>query len=485
MRPGRLPRSLPGPLLGLLLAVGVVTVSWALLLPPWQVPDENYHFAYVQSLAENFELPTGSGEPQSSEQRLAADRSNADQTAQVLATKPEWSRSAYERWKLDDRALAQDARGDGGGQNPAGGNPPLYYAYASLAYWVSWNGDVFDRLYAMRLWSGLLLLVTTAATWLLVGEVVPGDRRLQLAGAALVGFQPMATFLSASVNPDAMLFALWALVFWLGARALRRGLSPGLAAALFGATGLAVLVKATSYALVPAVLLVLAVALRRAYPARRRAAALAAIAALTLAIPIGGWLVAARALDRPVVNQAAATELGAEGVDLRQFGSYVWQYYLPKLPFQMAFPAASSIPAYDVWLKTGWAAFGWLEVRFPEWVYALLAAASALVAAAAAVAVFKKGRRAPLAVIAFCGLAAVGLIGGLHWVEYGQIVQTGAPFNQGRYVLPLLPIAGLCLAAALTLLAPRWRGVGLAVVLGSLFTLQLFSLGLVAARFYA
>lgn len=235
MRPGRLPRSLPGPLLGLLLAVGVVTASWALLLPPWQVPDENYHFAYVQSLAENFELPTGSGESQSSEQRLAADRSNADQTAQVLATKPEWSRSAYERWKLDDRALAQDARSDGGGQNPAGGNPPLYYAYASLAYWVSWNGDVFDRLYAMRLWSGLLLLVTTAATWLLVGEVVPGDRRLQLAGAALVGFQPMATFMSASVNPDAMLFALWALVFWLGARALRRGLSPGLAAALFGA----------------------------------------------------------------------------------------------------------------------------------------------------------------------------------------------------------------------------------------------------------
>ena len=400
-------------------------------------------------------------------------------------TKPEWSRSAYERWKLDDRALAQDARSDGGGQNPAGGNPPLYYAYASLAYWVSWNGDVFDRLYAMRLWSGLLLLVTTAATWLLVGEVVPGDRRLQLAGAALVGFQPMATFMSASVNPDAMLFALWALVFWLGARALRRGLSPGLAAALFGATGLAVLVKATSYALVPAVLLVLAVALSRAYPARRRAAALAAIAALTLAIPIGGWLVAARVLDRPVVNQAAATRSLAQRASIFASSEATSDAGFPSSLFRRRSPRPRASRRMTSGSRPGWAAFGWLEVHFPEWVYTLLAAASALVAAAAAVAVFKKGRRAPLAVIAFCGLAAVGLIGGLHWVEYGQIVQTGAPFNQGRYVLPLLPVARPLLGGSSD--APgsevAWRRTrgrsGQFVHATTVFA------GLVAARFYA
>ena len=44
-----------GPLGLLLAAVAVVLAAWALFVPPFQVPDENAHFAYVQSLVENGE----------------------------------------------------------------------------------------------------------------------------------------------------------------------------------------------------------------------------------------------------------------------------------------------------------------------------------------------------------------------------------------------------------------------------------------------
>ena len=42
----------PVPLRWLVAAVLLAGVSWALLVPPWQAPDEDAHFAYVQTIAE-------------------------------------------------------------------------------------------------------------------------------------------------------------------------------------------------------------------------------------------------------------------------------------------------------------------------------------------------------------------------------------------------------------------------------------------------
>ncbi len=114
--------------------------------------------------------------------------------------------------------LPDSARGDGGGQNPASSNPPLYYLYESVPYLLASGGDIFDRLYVMRLWSVLLLLVTTAGAWLLAGELFGRNRLLQLVAAGFAGLQPMVTFVSSSVTPDALLFATWSVAFWLCAR---------------------------------------------------------------------------------------------------------------------------------------------------------------------------------------------------------------------------------------------------------------------------
>jgi len=92
---------------------------------------------------------------------------------------------------------------------------------------------------------------------------VPVPSRIQLAAAATAGLVPMTAFMSASVNPDALLYALWSLALWLGVRILKRGLTLTDAAGLFAVVGLAVTAKATSYALVPAAVLVLAIGLWR------------------------------------------------------------------------------------------------------------------------------------------------------------------------------------------------------------------------------
>ena len=105
-----------------------------------------------------------------------------------------------------------------------------------------------------------------------------------------------------------MLFATWSLAFWLvRAHPEARPARSRTASRCSPSSGSAIVTKATSYALVPAALLVLVVGyvrLRRAaaaglrgWPSPRRSSCWPLI--------VGAWLGTARALDRPAVNQIA------------------------------------------------------------------------------------------------------------------------------------------------------------------------------------
>jgi 4-amino-4-deoxy-L-arabinose transferase-like glycosyltransferase len=479
----------PRPLLFLLLAVGLVGAAWALFVPPLQAPDENSHFGYAQRLAESFELPGDADRKVfSTEQDLAQDRSNSDQVAGILQTKPEWSEQAYDRWQSDQARLPDSVRDDGGGPNPASTNPPLYYLYELPAYLAASAGDLFDRLYVMRLWSALLLLVTTTATWLLAGELFGPRRLLQVVAAGVAGLQPMVTFLSAAVTPDAMLFALWSVALLLGVRVLKRRLTPANGIALMAVVGLAVVTKASSYALVPAALLALAVGAARLPASRRRVLSVVAVALAALAIPVGTWLVTARVTDRPAVNQVA-TAPGEQtpsitNFNVRELGSYMWQYYLPRLPFQQRFGGLPEYPVYAVWLKGSWGTFGWLEVRFPQPVYLLFAAFTLAALLGAAVFLVRRRAELDLAVVAFFALVVLALLAGLHWTEFRTLVGGTGPFTQGRYLLPLVSLFGAAVAAAVAVVPERRRVAAAGGVLGFMFAAQVFSFAILTGRFY-
>ena len=107
-------------------------------------------------------------------------------------------------------------------------------------------------------------------------------------------------------------------------------------------------------------------------------------------------------------------------------------------------------PAWDRWVEGTLGAFGWLEVRFPLWVYIALAALAVVILVAAAPAL----RRVPGAVAVALVLPAVALLAGLHLTEHWFLVNDGKAFTQGRYLLPMLPLAGVAVAAA----ARRARG---------------------------
>ena len=167
---------MPAALRWLLTAVALAGAAWALIVPAFQVPDEDAHFAYAQTLAELHRRPFDDGRPaaqaeKSAEQDLAEQESGFLSSYQRVEMDPSWSEAAQARW-----LAAHASRRDGGGANPARANQPGYYLYVLPAYWAASGGTVLDRLFLMRLWSVTLALVLTAGAWLLAGELFGRDR---------------------------------------------------------------------------------------------------------------------------------------------------------------------------------------------------------------------------------------------------------------------------------------------------------------------
>ena len=51
-----------------------------------------------------------------------------------------------------------------------------------------------------------------------------------------------------------------------------------------------------------------------------------------------------------------------------EFASYMWQFYLPRLPF-MHTVYFETYQLRDIWFNGFIGQFGWLDFRFPHWVY--------------------------------------------------------------------------------------------------------------------
>jgi 4-amino-4-deoxy-L-arabinose transferase-like glycosyltransferase len=479
-------RRVPRPLLGLLTATLLLGLAWSLVTPAWQAPDENSHYGYVQALVDGpGQIGTPGRPPLSTEQVLAAASSNSDQAAAQPWTKMEWSSKSYRRWRAAEATLPDAARGDGGGNNPARGNPPLYYLYEAVPYVAASHGDPFTRLLAARFGSVVWLVVTVLAVWLLAGEATGRNRLMQFAAASLAGLAPMMTFVSSSVTPDAMMYALWSLALWIGVRTLRRGLNWWHALSLLAIAVAACLVKNTSFALLPGLAFVIGASVvraRRPLPRRWRTAA-TATPLLGLVLVAVAWKVLADSGHLPAQLSSVST---TSDFNLRLLLSYLWQFYLPPLPMLSSFASLGhTLPAYDIWLKGSWGSFAWLEVQFPEVLYIALAVGTVGITGVAAVVTWRRRRTTDWLVVGFALIVTVSLLAGLHWTEYQTLLHGGPGLNQGRYLLPLVGVAGLVVARALQAVPALARAQAVGVVIGALLVLQFLSLGLMLERFYA
>jgi predicted membrane protein DUF2142 len=476
------PRRIPGALAILLAMGGVLAVAWALLLPPLQGPDESAHIAAVTRLVEHGQVV--GGDPGLPRELLVLSREGGlGPLIGNVAARPAWTAEDRRRAdraleRLGSRRAEFVDTADGPPTRGTARNPPLYAVYAAVPYLLARNASLLDRLALMRLWNVPLLLVTITCCWLLAAELLPRAPLAPVLAGALAALQPELGFITGVVNPDNLLIALISVFCLQAARLVRHGAS-GRRLAWLGAVVLAAMAThPRGAALVPCAAVAIALALpwRSLDRARRRRMAVA-IGAGVLIVGAGAALVASAAgLDR-----AETTLKSSQGFSPRQFVSYVWQFYLPRLPF-MDPSVGGDYGFRQAWIETAWGAFASLEVRFGAWVYTVIEIA--LVLAVIGAAVRARGRDWRYA--ALLGTVVVVTVFVLHVTAYRLLlVEPSDPIVVGRQLLVLIaPLAAL-VALAVTGLRPRVAQPVAALVVGGLVALDLAALGLTAIRFYA
>lgn len=477
----------PVQLVVLLVVAAAGSLAWSFAAAPLQGPDEEAHVAYVQRIVETGELPQDV-DPRaygySSELTAAQYWGQLFQVPLNPFIKPD--ATPAERAAFEAAVAARPGgRADGRGFTNASNNPPLYYLYESVPYAVGYGGDFFTRLQLMRLAGMPLLLVVVTMTWLLAAELLPRPYWGRVLAAGVVAVHPVAGFISGVVNPDNLLAAIGATFLYIAVRTARYGASARRSVALGALCAASALTQPRGVGLVVPAALALGFGFQRRGVSLRSAlrwgGAVAGLAAVGIGLYVG------------IVRSGQSTSGQLERVftgdfNLRQFLSYLWQFYLPKLDILATLPGGVRGWRY-VYVESFFAVFGQLDVFMPHWVYEYLYKAALYGLSALAVCLMIRSdalRRCwrELAVLV-ATFAATLLV--QHLGAYSSLLSNNwsDPVLVGRYLLPLIPLYGLAVGFVAASLPRRFGQYVGATVLVFAVLLQLAALGTTVARYHA
>lgn len=462
-------------------------VVWAVVTPSFQVPDEPIHVGYAQWLAETGRLPR-TDVAKLKESVFAPDyQAVLEAMPFSMEGKPSWS-------EQQERDLRRQLDGDLSRRAETGAwtaaiYPPLYYAFQAVPARLGSPLSPLDRLFLLRLGSALLAGFTVLFVFQFLRELLPATPWAWTVGALAVAFQPVFGFIGGGVNNDNLLFTVSALLLALLARAFRRGLSPRLGVAVGATLAAGVLTKPAMYGLLPGAALGLLLlawrGLRREDRQPLRGAALAGM--VFLAATVTWYVVDATVFGRVPADATEGLSTGSRPTSLLSQLSYLWQFYLPKLPFMgEKFPGYPRYPVWDVLIQGFIGRFGYFQYGFPMSAYRLGFWVLLAVAALAVLAVLRTGGLRRRAAEVSCYFAmAVGLVVLMGVVGYRYVLSTGANFEQIRYFFPLLGLYGAVVALAARSAGARWgRPLGALLVVLAMGH-SLLSMMVTVARYYA
>jgi 4-amino-4-deoxy-L-arabinose transferase-like glycosyltransferase len=482
-RPAEMLRRIPRAAWVCALVACLNAVCWSIVTPPFEVPDEPAHFAYVKQLAETGRLPSSSAEINAPEEIFAL----VDLRYYKVRQQPEnrTISSQAEQSKLEhDLALASQTSEKG---SPAAGvatsQPPLYYALEAIPY--SLAGTVLGRLQLMRLLSALMAGLTAMFVFLFVREALPGAPWAWTVGGLAVALAPLLGFISGAVNPDAMLFAISAAAFYFLARAFRRGLSTRGAVTIGALMAIGFLTKLNFLGLAPGMLLGLVVlSVRAARTSGRSAYRSLALACAIAASPAGVYAIINVLSNHPVLGLVSGVLESTHRSVLHEI-SYVWQFYLPRLPgMTNDFPGLFT--TRQLWFNGYLGLYGWLDTTFPGWVYdmALIPAAGIAALCIRGLLTSRGALRRRLTELVVYALMAIGVMTLVGAASYNGFPARDAEFAEARYLLPMLPLLGAMLALAARGAGRRWGPTAGTLIVVLFLAHDIFSQLLVVSRFY-
>jgi 4-amino-4-deoxy-L-arabinose transferase-like glycosyltransferase len=462
-------------------------VCWSLITPPFLALDEPDHFAYVQQLVETGRLPSSPESEYSQEEQVALSDLHHAEVRFRPANHTIFSTAQQDKLESD---LAQPlSRAGPGGAGVASSEPPLYYALQAIPYVLGSGGSILTQLTLMRLLSALLAGVTGLFVFLFLREALPEQRWAWTVGGLGVAFGPLLGYSSSSVNPDALLIAVSAVVFYCLARAFRHGLTQRSALVLGALIATGIVTKLNFAGLVPGVVLGLILLARREARIAGASAYYRMLApALAVAISPGVLYGAVNVLSHHslfgLVSGGTSSLTSARRSISAELG-YIWQFYLPRLPWMHNDFSGISIPR-QVWFRDVIGLYGWGDTTFPGWVYSVAAIPVVAIGVLcmrelARAWPLPRARAAELATYALMTLGLLTLIGASSYLVYPS---AAAEFTDARYLLPLAGLWGAVLALASRGAGRRWGPAVGAAILVLVIANDLFGQLQVIARYY-
>ncbi|NPV06359.1 MAG: hypothetical protein HPY83_00175 [Anaerolineae bacterium] len=441
--------------LPLLLALGLAHgVAYAVMVPPWQAPDEPGHFEHVRLLAQQWRFTSAVAPDPALEREIIA------------------SLYANHYWDFVPHPMPQDLPGrlsdldTFAGRSRTLARPSLSYVPYALVVWPLRHQDVDLQLTVLRLFSALQLPLVVYMGWRCARTLFPDDIGPALVVGGFAALLPQHAHLMASVSDGNLAEVLASAYFLVTAVAARRGLTLRRALTLGMLAMLALASKNTALFLVPTTVVALPVLARR-----RRVRGWAWLAGGVGALAL--VLVGIRFAPRKV-----------------QVRSLIASWESLVLP---ASYAPDRLGHYWIWcvmtFESFWGRFGWMNVRMGDAAYVVLAgltAAAAVGVMARSVLPQLRSRLRPGA--GWClGLYALSVAFALAFV-LGTFVVYYSPygnFSQGRYLFPaLLPLAVLAGYGTGASALHRFGRASAVLVVGALAILSLHALfGTVAPTF--
>ena len=466
------PRLIIAALVFVALAQGTV---WAVVTPPLNGPDEESHAPYAQYLAETGKLPeelTGTG-TLSQEMSILIGGLGASSLVANPTGRIDSPASAAVKKALAE--LPPGARSTGSGPNAAASYPPLYYGLVAIAYKLTPGGKLSDRLLAMRTVGVLLFGLTVALTWLIAGVILAGLWP-RVVAAGLVALEPKLGFTAGVINPDILITAIATGFILAAALIIRRGLNTKRAVAILALTAAAAATHPRGYYLIAPLSFV-------AWLLARRTAMQGGKRGWATAISVLGVMAVAAVLGTTAVV-AARWGNSTPASDIREFGSYIFNFYLPRPNFldQLG-------PDYgfrEVFIETFFSGFGQLDV-VPSATFVSLIQGGvmiALIALYSTVVARWSTVRADWPMVAMLLVVVLSMLLLVHLVSYRELQGNGDPVMTGRYLLPAVAIYGVAAAWVMSSLPRRVGPVVAASVLSISAVLALSGIGLTALRFY-
>jgi len=481
------PRSI---LLLLLLVTLLKGLAWSIIIPPWHAPDEQQHFLYGQSIERSLILRVKPPFWVSEEAKVLYDLIQMSTVRYEFQPFDLTDRAAIAEQirLLDDPAIKRTYVYDEKEElvrirRFTAFHPPLYYALLAAIQKPLEGASILVRLLANRWLSVALGLVTVALAYRVGRDLWPDRPGWALLLATLVSFQPMFTFMTASVSNQMMEIVLFSGCLWISLRVMHGGLNVwrALALGLLVALGLLTKISFLSVFFLLGLLGVWhVVQLRRERRLGWRALWPWVLVFLLPLLCSGWWY--------------AGTLLSGGGTQLVSYGASTAGAPVRLLPYLVHY---GWVTIYQSVLQMYWGDFGWLDTPLPYSLRGILIVMTVLVVWTAGWAMVgqltsraKPGaaRTGQWAWPLFVGACAtLGYLAFYTLLDFRSMQDAGTSFGiQGRYFLP--PVIGQMawVMVGMTLPVPqrlRWAWAWL--VGAGMIALNVYALfGVILPRYY-